>query len=61
MGNQVVFQKIINCPEIFGYGQAKQVVSLYHSNYIYRIDVIMDKNLLRTAILIIFMKKNILW
>ena len=39
MGNQVIFPENNQLPRnLFGCGQAKQAVSLYHSNYIYRID-----------------------
>ena len=39
MGNQVIFPENNQLPRnLFGCGQAKQAVSLYHSNYIHRID-----------------------
>ena len=39
MGNQVIFPENNQLPRnLFGCGQAKQAVSLYHSNFIYRID-----------------------
>ena len=38
MGTQVIFPEHNQLRDLFGCGQAKQAVSLYHSNFPYRID-----------------------